>query len=473
MSEVSYEVLFNSAPVPLIVTDTKGEIKLINEHAVALLDDKMLAFSGLNFCDFIEKSFLKDYIKTDASFSFEDFLEIYQTEHKYWVKSKAGTIIYADIKAVLFESVEQSLYIWTIDPIEISKKLSYELKERVKEQLAILKVVEVFSQYPDTQTALELCLPIIKEGWQYPEVTGVRILLANDEEYITDNFQRTEWLLQAAIKSEKEQYGYLEVCYQQEVPAYGSSIFLYEEERLINILAKLLAIFIERWQAIEKNNADALLLKKITSNIPANTYQFEILPDGHTKMLFINKGNEAFNYDYDYIDIIEDTTGTTEVLYEADKAKVHNAFLEAYKTKKNLIVQYRIIINGIIRWRWLSAIPENTADGKTIWYGASQDITPFVDYVTSVEQILFDISHIIRRPIANIKGISKLLKDIKLTESELHHLSKLLLTASEELDSFIQQLNLSYEEKRKLNQDFQIDFSALVDKRNNFFDARN
>jgi hypothetical protein len=473
MKELLYKELFNSAPVPLIVTDIKGEIKLINEQAIALLDDKAIAFSGLNFCDFIDKSFLKDYVSTKRNNSFGEFLRVYKTGQKHWVDGKNGTTIYADIKAVTLKSGNQEYYIWTLDPIEISKKLSYDLKERVKEQLSILNVIEVLFQNSDIQTALKLCLPAIREGWQYPKTTGVRIALTGGKEFKTNNFKKTKWLLQSEIMSANEHYGFLEVCYQHEVPEYEGSIFLYEEERLINILAKLLGTFIEYWQAIDKIKSDASLLKKITSQVPANTYQFEIQPDGGIKMLFMNTGTEAYNYPYDFKAVEKDPYKIFEVLYEPDKVKFHKAVLKAYASKKSLSIHYRVVLNDTIRWRWLKAVPENEGKGKTVWYGATQDITPFVDYITSTEQIVFDISHIIRRPIANILGIAKHIKNKKLTQSEVTEAAKKLLKASEELDSFIQLLNRSYDKKRKLNKDLEIDFSALVDKRDNFFATTN
>ncbi|QMU27848.1 hypothetical protein [Adhaeribacter radiodurans] len=468
--ELLYKEFFNFAPTPLIVTDSKGEIKLINEQALTLLDNKALEFSGLNFCDFIDNSFLKDYLHPKTSFSFEEFLKVYQTEHKHWVKSKEGRTIYADIKAVATGSGDDAFYIWTFDPIEISKKLSYDLKERVKEQLAILNVIEVFFQNSDIHTDLKLCLPAIQAGWQYPKVTAVRIVLTSGEEFATANFQKTEWLLQAKIMSATTHFGFLEVCYLQEIPTYGGSIFLYEEERLIFVLAQLLGIFIERWQAFDQIESDAARLKKITSQVPANTYQFEILSNGGIKVLFLNKGNDPYNYTAEFKDFEDDPSKILEVIYEPDKIKYKEAFLKANETKDFLSVYYRVVLNDTIRWRWLRAIPENTTNGKTMWYGATQDITSLVDYITSIEQMLFDTSHIMRRPIANILGITQLIKSGKLTEGEWLYLAKSLLEASKELDFFVQQLNISYEKKRKLNQDLDINFSALIDKRASFFD---
>ncbi len=254
MQDSMYKKFFNSAPVPLIVTDQKGRIKLANEQADALLHDKSTPLEGLGFCDFIEQSILKNYFRDKAFFSFEEFLEVYKNQHDHGIKNKEGITIYADIKAVTFEIDNDDYYIWTFDPIEITKKLTYDLNERVKEQMCILNVIELCFQNQDIHTALQLCLQPIREGWQFPEATGVRITLTSGEEFATGKFRKTKWCLQSELKTENEHYGYLEVCYLKEVPDHGGKIFFYEEERLIRYLGKIIGAVIEHWYSSKRIN---------------------------------------------------------------------------------------------------------------------------------------------------------------------------------------------------------------------------
>lgn len=468
MTELFYKELFDISPVPLIVTDPVGNITVLNEQAGALLGNKEIVFTGLNFCDFIDLSFFENSVNTKTSFSFDDFLRIYNAEHKYWIKNNRGETFYVEIKFVTLGSENQDYYILRLDPGEVSRKLSYDLKERVKEQLAILNVIEILFQNFDIQTALKHSLSAIQAGWQYPELTGVRIILNNGEEFFTDNFKKTEWLLQSRMQSTNgEFYGFLEVCYLEDVSVNGNPIFLFEEERLINVLAKLLGCFFEHFQAVNKLKTNSILLQKIVSQVPNDTYQFEILTNGKTRMLFMKKGDGLYNTD-DFEDLEAAFNKMSEEIFEPDKVKFNEAVLKANESKEFLNIHYRVVLDNAIRWKWLSAVPEMKSNGKTIWYGSTQDITPIVDYITSIEQILFDISHIIRRPISNILGTTKLIKDNKLTASEVLDISKKLLKISEELDHFIKQLKLSYEKKRKLNQDIDIDFSTLIDKRHSF-----
>ncbi|TCZ67089.1 ATP-binding protein [Flaviaesturariibacter aridisoli] len=254
MLETQYEKLFHAAPVPLIVTDGRGTIRLANEKADALLDGDSSKLEGLSFCDLIDQSFLKNYFGGKACTSFAEFLELYNVQHDHWIKSKEGITIYADIKAVTFESEAEQLYIWTFDPIGITRKLTYDLNERVKEQLCILNVIELCFREEDLYTTLQRCLQPIREGWQFPDAAGVRMSLRDGAVFATEGFEKTDWCLQADLRTAQDQYGLLEVCYRQQVPAYGGRIFLYEEERLINVLGQIIGTIIAHRQSNKRIN---------------------------------------------------------------------------------------------------------------------------------------------------------------------------------------------------------------------------
>lgn len=224
----------------------------------------------------------------------------------------------------------------------------------------------------------------------------------------------------------------------------------------------------ERKNADDKIKEGAELLKKITSQVPGNTYMFEIDENGFTSLIFINKGTDAFNHSYNLNDLIDNPVKLREVIYEDDKIKFNEAMKEGYRTKSLISFQYRILVNGNIRWRWMQASPEIDANGKVLWYGATSDITPLVDYIASIEQIIFDIGHVIRRPVSTMLGISKLIIDDHLTEKEIKELSQKLFSISEEMDKFIKELNDAYQNKRK-DTKLNIDVLPIIDKRDSLF----
>lgn len=141
---------------------------------------------------------------------------------------------------------------------------------------------------------------------------------------------------------------------------------------------------------------------------------------------------------------------------------------DAYQSEAPMSFQYRIVVNDTIRWRWLQAVPEKNEQGKVIWYGATRDITTLVDYIASSEQILFDISHVLRRPISSMLGITSIINEGDLDHEELMCFARQLHPVAKELDKFMIELNRVYERKRQINS-LNIDFSSLVDKRNSLF----
>lgn len=224
----------------------------------------------------------------------------------------------------------------------------------------------------------------------------------------------------------------------------------------------------ERKNADNKIKQSEQLLKKITSQVPGNTYMFEIEENGHSRIHFISRGTDAFNHDYEFDDLAEHPEIFREVLHEDDKVKFNDAMKEAYRTCLPISFQYRIIVSGITRWRWMQAVPEKDSSGRVLWYGATSDITPLVDYIASIEQIIFDIGHVIRRPVSTMLGMSKLIIESELNDKELRDLSEKFHVISEEMDKFIRELNQAYQQKKQ-NTTLNIDISQAIDKRNTLF----
>ncbi|RTE53363.1 PAS domain S-box protein [Arenibacter aquaticus] len=210
------------------------------------------------------------------------------------------------------------------------------------------------------------------------------------------------------------------------------------------------------------------LLRKITSQVPANTYMFEIDEKGSTKVLFMNSGKDILNYDSDIEQALRHPEMFRGLLHDDDKTKFNNAMKEAYLTEALISVQYRVVVNEQVRWRWMQAIPEKDKNGKIVWYGATGDITPLIDYITFIEQILYDISHVMRRPVTTMMSLTSLIIDTDLSEKEIKEFSRKLYGVSEELEKFTRELSHVYYQKRQ-NSKFDVDIDLLIDKRGNLF----
>nr|WP_294790458.1 PAS domain-containing protein [uncultured Mucilaginibacter sp.] len=224
----------------------------------------------------------------------------------------------------------------------------------------------------------------------------------------------------------------------------------------------------ERVKAEETIKESSRLIKKITSQVPGNTYMFEIEESGKPNILFLNRGTEEYNYSSDPDGLKGDAEKVLEVLHDDDRVLFNEKMKEAYQSGGLISFQYRIVVRDTIRWRWMQAVSEKDSSGKVIWYGATRDVTALVDYIASVEQILFDISHVMRRPVSTILGITTVINEGDLDQEELMHFARQLHPVVKEMDKFMIELNQMYEQKRQINS-LNIDFSSLVDKRNSLF----
>ena len=224
----------------------------------------------------------------------------------------------------------------------------------------------------------------------------------------------------------------------------------------------------ERKLADEKIKESEKTLRKITSQIPGNTYMFTLSPEGLPNIIFMSRGTDVYNQQYKLEDVQKDPDIIFDNIHPEDKKKLKDAFLKAFQSKEPISMYYRIFIQDQTRWRWFQAIPERDKNGGFIWYGATNDITPLVDYILSTEQIIFDISHVVRRPIANMKGILNLFHLESLSEEEIKNFTKVLLDIAVELDDFSQELNQAYEQRRD-SQSSNWDFFITVDPRENLF----
>jgi PAS domain S-box-containing protein len=224
----------------------------------------------------------------------------------------------------------------------------------------------------------------------------------------------------------------------------------------------------ERKDAEAQSRKSDQTLRKITSQIPGNSYMFELEESGKTRILFMNRGTDTFNHKYENKEIVDNPGLLREVLHEDDKVKFNDAMRMAYRTKSKISFQYRIVVNGTVRWRWMQAVPEEDHSGNLAWYGSTSDITPLVEYIATIEQILFDISHVMRRPISTIIGLTNMINDPKADIEQVKIYSELLKTVCTEMEVFTSELNDDYNRKRQ-NPLFNIDMSSQLDRRDSLF----
>jgi PAS domain S-box-containing protein len=445
-----YREIFEKSPTSLLLTDSRGSILAANPCALNLLGyckDELIDHAFEEILPF--KVFDGDLRTKELFSSFNEILDVYEISNEFLVQKKDGEVFFAELRSSTSTNISLGeLRVWSIRAILHEKKLIHDLKERIKEQLALLRVTETLFKCTDINEALSECVRHIRDGWQFPEYTVVRIKLNDGSGYMTDGFMETNWRLISKIESNNQTYGTVEVYYTVEVETENDSLFLQEEKKLIDGFARLLSIFLDQLHAMNRLKEKDALIIKITDQIPGNTYQFEIDEKGYIKILFASKGTDSLSGDYKAEELIENATKITDLIHPEDKDRYYECMRNAYQNHNDLSVQYRIQNKNTVKWRWLRATSEKTAEGKVLWYGSSQDITPFINYIDMLEQILFDISHVIRRPVTTMLGLTKLMENLNIADMRTRELVDCIKTVALEMDEYTRHLNDVYQEKK-------------------------
>ncbi len=102
--------------------------------------------------------------------------------------------------------------------------------------------------FPAAETdrrSVEEIASILPPAWQYPEITTARITY-DGREYGTRGFRESPWRQAAGFVTADGKTGSIDVFYVEEKPPEAEGPFLAEERNLINSLAEMLHIYLDR-----------------------------------------------------------------------------------------------------------------------------------------------------------------------------------------------------------------------------------
>jgi two-component system NarL family sensor kinase len=115
------------------------------------------------------------------------------------------------------------------------------LAKRVKELDCIYTLSSIFKKRAlDIDSIIRETIKVMPDAWQYPDITGVRILL-NGKESKTKKYSPTCRVQQCPIVAHGIQVGELAVSYSEERPERDEGPFLKEERSLLNYIAQRLS----------------------------------------------------------------------------------------------------------------------------------------------------------------------------------------------------------------------------------------
>jgi CRP-like cAMP-binding protein len=117
------------------------------------------------------------------------------------------------------------------------------LIEREKELQCLYKVGDLLNNLENTlESVIPELLEILPGGWRFPEICEAEIIIG-DEMHSRPSLKRTELKLSADIVAYGEVLGEVRIYYTRSVKL-EKGIFLSDEQRLLNVIAEKIAVFL-------------------------------------------------------------------------------------------------------------------------------------------------------------------------------------------------------------------------------------
>lgn len=136
-------------------------------------------------------------------------------------------------------------------------------------------------------------------------------------------------------------------------------------------------------------------------------------------------------------------------VHQEDLHEVRYAMETALRTRKPTSSEFRIVKHGVETWLLGKADIKLNGEGKVERiFGTLQDITERkkaerdrTKYTQTLEEMLFSVSHEMRKPVTTILGLLPMLQSEKLTKDSLTEICRHFETSAKELEAFTRQLN--------------------------------
>ncbi len=246
--------LLDAVAEAVIATDLDGVVTLWNYGAEQLFGWPAGDIVGRHLFELLPAGFPRDLVveilgksRTGERWS-GDLLVRRRDGQTFPARLKASPI--RDERGVVIGIVTVSTDITKRKQEEAERaQLTHRLSERVKELTAMHGVARVMqSEELTTSEVLQAVAPILKDAWQYPEITAVRVVF-DSEEWSSPTFRETPWKQDATFTLPDGKLGCVEVVYLEERPEEVEGPFLAEERDLINWVAGRLRLCFERQQA--------------------------------------------------------------------------------------------------------------------------------------------------------------------------------------------------------------------------------
>lgn len=184
--------------------------------------------------------------------------------------------------------------------------------------------------------------------------------------------------------------------------------------------------------------------KTFSDLVPGTVFRIEVSPEGKIDFSCTNKGVFRIHPDILCEEISKHPEFAVQAIYPEDLVTISERLKDPEIYLQGLDVEFRMRSSKGLLWYWINAIPHKTPDGKMLWKGLLYNITSSKEFGNTLEQILADISHIIREPVTTMLSITSLIEEEEIDEHSLRTYAKWIKRVSQELEAHTKNLDEAY-----------------------------
>ncbi len=228
------------------------------------------------------------------------------------------------------------------------------------------------------------------------------------------------------------------------------------QQKALQNLARQVMKFLNARKLIllQKENIETNLqkLNKLTDQAPGVIFQLEMNPAGQLSFPFISKGISKLHPQLNHEAIKKEPRLAFSMIHPEDQNDIRESLKKAMTNIQPWYVEYRVVSpEGKTEWHVGKATTELGDNGNIICYGTFQNITNYKDYQSTLEKIAFDISHVLRKPVTTLLGLTAMINsDEDIKNIDLKEYLNYIKMVSEEMENYTQQLNEVYSAKQEI-----------------------
>ncbi|MCL6219504.1 GAF domain-containing protein [Zunongwangia pacifica] len=225
------------------------------------------------------------------------------------------------------------------------------------------------------------------------------------------------------------------------------------QKQALQILARKATNYLNTRKALldqQKNiELNATRLKQILDNTPGVIFQLRIQKDFEISFDFISKGIKEIHPDLTYENMKANPISFLNYIHSEDVDGFRKSMRRSVTSLSSYKYSFRILLTGDkTKWYKVRATPKRMDDGAVVWFGTLMDVSGIMEYETILEQITFDISHVIRKPLTTLLALNNTLRNHdELSETDLREYADMIDIVIKELDVFTRKIDQFYQLK--------------------------